>query len=136
MNKKNIMRDFIKIVNNRGLMTEFIKNIFGYKNFFDYNYIFRLKDKENNLILDIYDNVTESKFNRYIFNFSKCDYTYKKEFKDNLYIHYISVLNINDSDYNLIKLAYLFKINNDKMIEYAKPFLDNELILILEDIIK
>ena len=136
MNKKNIMRDFIENIYTRGLTTKFIKNIFGYKNFFDHNYIFRVIDREKNLVFDIYDNVTESKFNRYIFNFDKCNYTYKKEFIDNLYIHYISILNSNNNNCNLIKLAYLLKINNDKTLEYAKTFLDNEFILILKDIIK
>jgi hypothetical protein len=136
MNKKNMMRDFINIINNRRLMTSFIKNIFGYKNFFDYNYIFRSTDKDNELIIDIYDNVTENRFNRYIFNFDNCNYTYEKKLIDNIHIHYISVLNVKDNDNNLIKLAFLFNLEKDKMIEYAKTFLDKEFIITIKDIIK
>ena len=36
MNKKNAMRDFIKKINDSNLMTQFIKNIFNYENFYDY----------------------------------------------------------------------------------------------------
>lgn len=136
MHKKNILINFIKIINDRGLMTKFIKNIFNYQNFFDYNYMFRYTQKENTLIIDIYDNVSDTKFNRYIFNFNKCNYTYKKEITDNLHIHHISILNVKDNKENLIKLAYLFKLNKDKMIKYSKTFLDNEFIIILNDIIK
>ena len=110
MYKKDIMREFFETIYNRGLMTEFIKNIFGYTEFFDYNYIYRCIDKDNGLIIDIYDNVTDSKFNRYIFNFNECDYDYREEIDDRLHIHKISVLNIEDSNNKLMKIAYLFKI--------------------------
>ena len=50
-------------------MTSFIKNFFDYKYLNDYNYIFRMIDNEVELIIDIYDNVSENRFNRYVFNF-------------------------------------------------------------------
>ena len=69
MNKKNMMREFINIINNRKLMTDFIKNIFDYDNFNDYNYLFRMIEEDNGIIIDIYDNVSDNRFNRYIFLF-------------------------------------------------------------------
>ncbi|MBQ2873184.1 MAG: hypothetical protein IJE89_04230 [Bacilli bacterium] len=136
MDKKNMMRDFITIINDRGLMTKFIKNIFGYNNFFNHNYIFRFIDETDKLIIDIYDNITDARFNRYIFNFNKCKHFYKKDVVNKLNIHYISISTANDSNDNLIKLAYMFKIENNKMLDYAETFLDKDFILILRNIIK
>ena len=64
MNRKNIMRDFINTINDNRLMTLFIKTIFGYENFFDYNYLFRMIDNDKEIIIDIYDIVSDNRINR------------------------------------------------------------------------
>ena len=136
MSKKNFMGNFIREINDRGLMTNFICNIFGYENFYDYNYLFRMIENDNEIIIDIYDNVTDNRFNRYIFSFSLVDYSYKVIEEGNVFVHYISILKSFDCDNNLIKLANLFKINDDMMLEYASMFLDNAFVDILDDMIK
>lgn len=136
MNNKVIMLDFINRINNLGLMTEFIMNIFGYKDIFDYNYMFRIIDDGNDLIMDIYDNVSENKFNRYVYSFYDSDYDYKREIGDKLFVHYINIFKIRDIDNNVLRLGYLFSLDMDKMIDYAKIFMNDKFILILDNIIK
>ena len=117
-------------------MTLFIKNIFGYEDFFDYNYLFRMIDNDKEIIIDIYDNVTDNRFNRYIFSFSDINYSYKVIEEKNVFVNYLSILKSFDGDNNLIKLAYLFKIEDEIMIEYASTFLDIEFVDILKNILK
>jgi len=136
MNKKNMMRDFIKAIDDNKMMTKFIKNIFDYSEFYDYNYLFRMIDGDNEVIMDIYDNVSDNRFNRYIFSFLEHEYDFRVIEEGNVFVNYINVLNIGDNNNKLLKLAYLFKIDNGKMIEYASSFLDNEFVLLLSDIIK
>ena len=136
MNKKSVMCEFISEINNRNLMTLFIKNIFNYEDFYDYNYIFRMIDTDNEIIFDIYDNVSYNRFNRYIFSFISFGYDIKVVEEGNVFVSYISVLDVMDDDNNLIKLAYLFKIDIDLMTQYANSFLDDVFIEILNKIIK
>lgn len=136
MSKKNFMGCFIREINDKKIMTNFICNIFGYENFYDYNYLFRMIENDNEIIIDIYDNVTDNRFNRYIFSFGLVDYSYKVIEEGNVFVHYISVLKSIDDDNNLIKLAYLFKIDDEMMIDYAKTFLDRVFVDILKDILK
>lgn len=136
MNKKNMLRDFIKVIDDNKMMTKFIKNIFDYSEFYDYNYLFRMIDGDNEVIMDIYDNVSDNRFNRYIFSFLEHEYDFRVIEEGNVFVNYINVLNIGDNNNKLLKLAYLFKIDNGKMIEYASSFLDNEFVLLLSDIIK
>lgn len=136
MNKKNIMRDFLNEINDSKLMTKFIKNIFGYENLHDYNYLFRMIDSNDEIIVDIYDNVSDNRFNRYIFSFINKDYKMKVIEEGNVFVNYICVLNMEDSDNNLLKLAYLFKIDNNMMVNYACSFLDDIFVEILKNIIK
>ena len=136
MNKKSVMCEFISEINNRNLMTLFIKNIFNYEDFYDYNYIFRMIDTDNEIIVDIYDNVSDNRFNRYIFSFISLGYDIKVVEEGNVFVSYISVLDVMDDDNNLIKLAYLFKIGIDLMTQYANSFLDDVFIEILNKIIK
>jgi len=117
-------------------MTLFIKNIFNYEDFYDYNYIFRMIDTDNEIIVDIYDNVSDNRFNRYIFSFISLGYDIKVVEEGNVFVSYISVLDVMDDDNNLIKLAYLFKIGIDLMTQYANSFLDDVFIEILNKIIK
>jgi len=136
MNKKRVMCDFINEVNNRNLMTLFIKNIFGYEDFFDYNYLFRMINTDREIIIDIYDNISDNRFNRYIFSFVKLGYDIKVVEERNVFVSYISVFDVADIDNNLLKLAYLFKIDDNLMIEYANNFLDDVFVEILNEIVK
>lgn len=136
MNKKLYMKKFITIIQNRNLLTKFIMNVFDYRDLHDYNYIFRMIMDDDSIILDIYDNISDNRFNRYIFDF-------KSELDDidiiqegNVFVTKLPIKNMLDDDNKLCKLAYLFKLDNSKMIEYGKTFLDNEFVLILEEIIK
>ena len=136
MNKKLIMKEFIKVINNKGFMTRLIKNMFNYKELYDNNYIFRMIDNDNEIIIDIYDNVSINRFNRYIFDYNDCNYIVKEVIEDDVFVKYISVLNISDSDDNLLKFAYLFNIDKIRMLEYANTFLDDEIVDILSLIIE
>ena len=136
MNKKRVMCDFINEINNRKLMTLFIKNIFEYEEFYDYNYLFRMISTDNEIIIDIYDNVSDNRFNRYVFSFKKLGYDIKIIEESNVFVNYISINDIIDCNSNLLRLAYLFKIDDNLMIEYASSFLDNLFVSILDEIIK
>lgn len=136
MNKKNMLRDFINEINDNKMMTQFIKNIFGYENFYDYNYLFRMVDNDSELIIDIYDNVSDNRFNRYVFSFVDLGYDLKIMYEGNVFVNYISINEVLDSDNNLLKLAYLFKIDEEYMIDYGYSFLDLEFVEIIRDILK
>ena len=136
MNKKNAMRDFIKKINDSNLMTQFIKNIFNYENFYDYNYLFRMIDNDDEVIIDIYDNVSDNRFNRYIFSFVNTGYDIKVIDEKNVFVSYINIKDVIDNDNKLLKLAYLFKIADSEMLAYANSFLDDIFVEILEDIIE
>ena len=135
MNKKAIMSRFIKKIEDRKLMTLFIKELFDYDNFNDYNYLFRMKDDNKRVIIDIYDNVSSNRFNRYIFSFTKGDYDFKLVEDKNVFVSYINILNLVDSDNKLLKLGYLFRIRKNKMIGYAKTFLTDEIVKCLEEVL-
>lgn len=135
MNKKVIMSRFIEKIEDRKLMTLFIKELFDYDNFNDYNYLFRMKDDNKRVIIDIYDNVSSNRFNRYIFSFTKGDYDFKLVEDKNVFVSYINILNLYDSDNKLLKLGYLFRIRKNKMIDYAKTFLTDEIVKCLEEVL-
>ena len=136
MNKEETMYNFINKIQSRRLLTNFIAYLFDYQNFHDYNYIFRLSKENKNIIIDIYDNISNNRFNRYIFSFSSGEYSYKTKEVGNVFITKIYINNIEDDNTKLHKLAYLFKLDKTKMLEYAKTFLDKIYINILNDIIK
>ena len=136
MNKKDLLYIFIKTIEDRKLLTNFIKNIFDYENFHDYNYLFRIINNDSQVIIDIYDNVSDNRFNRYIFNFSRSNYDIRVIKEGNVFVTYINVLKTEDSDNKLYKLAYLTRLTQSKMIEYAYTFLNKEFVNILEEIIK
>lgn len=138
MNKKVLMKEFIETIDRRKLMIQFIKNMFNYQELYDYNYLFRIKEKGNMIVIDIYDNVSNNRFNRYIYCFSPGKYMIKIEEKDNVFVNYINIMNIDKDNYenNIIKLGYLFKLKKNKMIEYAHKFLSDEVVDILSEILK
>ena len=135
MNKKQLMSKFIKEIEKNNLLTLFIKEIFDYKSLEDYNYIFRMIEEKNTIIIDIYDNVDGNHFNRYIFNFSKKDFEYKSIEKNNIVINYINICNITNQKNNLLKFSYLFKTTKNKIYPYAKSFMSAKLLVCLQNIL-
>ena len=136
MNKRDMLYRFIKRIERSKLLTLFIQNIFDYDNLYDYNYIFRINKEGDNLVIDIYDNVSVNRFNRYIFNYGNKVINNDNSCDNNVFITYINVNNIKDSNNKLYKLAYLFKLEDDNMIAYANTFLDQKIVTILKTIIK
>ena len=136
MNNKRYMYKFIKTIQDRKLLTEFIINLFDYDNFNDYNYIFRMTDNNNSIILDIYDNISDHRFNRYIFDFNDVKSKLDIIKQGNVFLTIMPIKNVSDDDIKLYKLAYLFKLDKNKMIEYSKTFLNKEFVDILSEIIK
>lgn len=137
MNKKEMMVDFIRKLEKEKRLTLFIKNLFDYEEFNDYNYLFRLKEENDSVIIDIYDNISDNRFNRYIFSFTMGLFDMMIKEDGNVYVTYINVFNVVDSDNKLLKLAYLFNINElDKMVDYANEFLDDKIVVILKSVLK
>lgn len=136
MNNKDIMIQFINKIHGMGILTDFIKYIFDYESLFDYNYMFRMIDGDNHVIIDIYDNVSDNKFNRYIYDFIGNSDEIITYVEDDVFVKKISVKNLIDNDDMVIKLGYLFKLDRDLMIEYASLFMDIKFVEILDYIIK
>ena len=136
MNKRDMLYRFIKRIERSKLLTLFIQNIFDYDNLYDYNYIFRINKEGDNLVIDIYDNVSVNRFNRYIFNYDNKIINNDNLCDNNVFITYINVNDVKDSNNKLYKLAYLFKLDNDNMIAHANTFLDQKIVDILKSIIK
>lgn len=136
MNKRDMLYRFIKRIERSKLLTLFIQNIFDYDNLYDYNYIFRINKEGDNLVIDIYDNVSVNRFNRYIFNYDNKVINNDNSCDNNVFITYINVNDLKDSNNKLYKLAYLFKLEDDNIITYANTFLDQKIVTILKTIIK
>ena len=141
MNKKKVMCDFINEINNRKLMTLFIKNIFKYEEFYDYNYIFRMTSTDYEIIIDIYDNVSNNRFNRYIFSFIDLGYDIKIIEENNVFVNYISINNVIDCDNNSHKeehnitgqydyfVSHMYEAH--KMFNYKLPVNGNDVMDVL-----
>ena len=127
---------FIKQIARQKLLTPFIKNVFDYEKIYDYNYLFRIIKDNDSIIIDIYDNISSHRFNRYIFDFGSKIKDGNSLNHNNVFLTYININYVKDSTSKLYKLAYLFKLDNDKMLEYADDFLDNQEVKILEKLIK
>ncbi len=136
MSKKELLETFIKAIQQKGLLTEFIKYLFDYEVLHDYNYIFRIASNREEVIMDIYDNISNHRFNRYVFSYNKGRYLNKVIDEGNVFVTYIDVLNLNDSDNKLYKLSYMSTLDKNKIIIYAKTFLEDKYINILKNIIK
>ncbi len=122
---------FIKSIQRRKLLTLLLENIFDYKNIHDYNYIFRIINEKDQIIIDIYDNVSDNRFNRYIFSFDK--YQKKTNYtNNNVFITYINVFDIEKINNKLDMFGYLFTLDNDKMVGYALTFLDERIVEVLK----
>lgn len=132
-----MFKEFVGRIASKGnILTLFIKSIFDYDEFYDYSYLFRMKEEGNTEIIDIYDNVSDNRFNRYMFIFDKGEYDIRVIEECNVFVSYIYVYNVVDSKDKLLKLAYLFNLDNDLMEEYAKSFLPDKIIQILIKVIK
>lgn len=130
------MMKFINEIINREMLTKFIKDIFNYENLFDYNYMFRVVDKDGFIIIDIYDNVSKNRFNKYIFDFLGDEYEILLDNEDDVLVNRISIINANKNGNNVFKLGYMFSLDISFMIDYARGFLDDEFVRILEFIIE
>ena len=135
MNNNDVMYKFIRCIIDNNIVTKFIINVFDYVDLCDYNYIFRVLSTDKEIILDIYDNVSIIRFNRYIFNFSD-SFDVKEYVKDDVHVTEISVLSVSNINNKLFKLAYLFRLKYDDMLVYADSFLDEEFVSMLMNIIK
>lgn len=132
---KYLMYNFINELYNNNLITKMLKDIFNYINLEDYNYLFRVSYDENSVIIDIYDNVSTNRFNRYYFIFNELLDSCSNFEKDNVFVTDINVFSASGND-AIYKFAHLFSLDIKEMVEYASTFLDKEFVLILEDIIK
>ena len=135
MTKKELFLKLLDKVQSRGLLTTFIKELFDYEDLNDFNYIYRLTKEDNLVIMDIYDNVSINRFNRYIFSFDSGDYDIKVVEEDNVYVTRIYVANITKPSTKLLKLAYMLNLDKEAMISYAENFLNNDIVKILREII-
>lgn len=133
---KQIMFNFINNVVNNNLTTKMLVEIFDYSNLEDYNYIFRVSFDDENVIVDIYDNVSINRFNRFYFSFNNLFDNYNRVENANVFVTYISVYGINDLNNNIFKFAHLFSLDVNNMLEYAKTFLDESFVNLLQNIIK
>ena len=136
MNNQELLIKYINKIKKKNLLTQFISYIFNYQNLTKNNYIFRIKKQNNQIIMDIYDNISINKLNTYIFDYSQSNNFIKKTKKDGIYITHIYMTNTKDSHIRLYKLAYLFTLDKKDMIMYANTFLEKEFIEILNKTIK
>lgn len=136
MNRRRMMGLYLKKLERSKLLTRFIALLFDYKDFHDYNYIYRMVEENKRIIIDIYDNISSNRFNRYIISFKENDKGYNIQEMDNVFVTYINVFKIENADNMLLKFCYLFTLEVDEMVEYAKEFLDLDMVLCLEEMLK
>lgn len=136
MEKEVLLYEFLNNIKKNNKLTLFFKIVFDYDILYDYNYISRFFIEKNSLIIDIYDNVLDNRFNRYIFDFNNNSDTFNNKIDDYVRVTTINVNSIYDIDNNMMKLAYLFSDNCYNMNEYAKTFMPPEIVDILNNIIK
>lgn len=136
MKNKKIMSEFLDSLSKNNKLTLFFKIVFNYKVLNDYNYISRFVNKRDYFIIDIYDNVLDNRFNRYIFDFKNDNYVININSLDDVIVTSICVNGSYFPSNNLMKLSYMFSKHNQDIIAYGKNFLPDEILNILEDIIK
>lgn len=127
---------YLKKLERSKLLTRFIALLFDYKDFHDYNYLYRMVEENKRIIIDIYDNISSNRFNRYIISFKENDKGYNIQEMDNVFVTYINVFKIENADSMLLKFCYLFTLELDKMVEYAKGFLDLDMVICLKEMLK
>ena len=137
MDKTEIGLQFFWRIIYRKLLTQFLIQVFDYHELTDSNYIYRIKGSADEIILDIYDNVSMHRFNRYIFSFGSFAKEFQISEKDGVFVTVIRVLNSDGQSPNkLIKLAHLFSLEKSEMLKFAQTFLNEEFVEILRRIIK
>ena len=136
MNNQKIIIKYLNTLKRNKQLTSFISYIFDYKNLNESNYIFRMKKENNNIIIDIYDNISKNKLNKYIFNYENSTQAIKKSRVNDIYVTNIYMKNLKNSRTKIYKLAYLFTLNKKDMENYAKTFLKQEFIELLLKAIK
>lgn len=132
-----VMKEFLEVIYEKKLLTDFLNDIFEYKNFCDYNYIYRLGSDNESIIIDVYDNVSTNRFNRYIYCFSnnsKDNYVVREI--DNVYVHYYDVFRIEKIGDKKKMFGHLFTISCNDMLEYARIFMDNKYVECLKIVLK
>ena len=63
---REVLSEFLYSLEEEKKLTKFLKIIFKYKVLHDYNYISRIVVNDKSVILDVYDNILENRFNRHI----------------------------------------------------------------------
>ncbi len=136
---REVLSEFLYSLEEEKKLTKFLKIIFKYKVLHDYNYISRIVVSKESVILDIYDNILENRFNRYIFDFENKNYIYNVDDKDDVFVTSICINNLTEDNIygnNLLRVAYIFKLDTKNMIGYAKEIFTNDIVSILEKVIK
>ena len=135
---REVLSEFLYSLEEEKKLTKFLKIIFKYKVLHDYNYISRIVVNDKSVILDVYDNILENRFNRYIFDFENKNYIYNVDDKEDVFVTSICINITEDNIYgnNLLIFAYIFKLDTKNMIGYAKEIFTNDIVSILEKVIK
>lgn len=138
MTNLELMYNFILKIYDDGLTTEFLKQIFNYQNISEINYIFRVSLKKKMVVIDVFDNISRNRFNRYFFEFKRGKRYYVVDEHSNVFTTKIKVLSLSKKqtlESNLLKLAYLFKQRPSKIVGYSQTFLSDELVNVLINVI-
>jgi hypothetical protein len=133
---KEIMAAYLRSLNNKNKLIKLLKIFFGYKDIKKDNYLVRLYEDDDRVVMDIYDNINDNRFNRYIFDFKNTLGIIVREYRTNVYITEIYIRTINKTNKLILKFAYIFKLKDEEMNGYAKNILPKELLTPLLDIIK
>ena len=64
------------------------------------------------------------------------DYDYMVEVHNNVYVHYYNVFRLGGKLDKRMMFGYLFTLSYDKMVEYAREFMDTEYLECLEMVLK
>lgn len=131
---KQVMFNYINEIDKKNLVTKMLVETFDYVELEDHNYIFRVSSDETSVIMDVYDNVTVNRFNRFYFSFNVNSIDHYQKEANNVFETWINVFKCNESK-NIFKFAHLFTLDTNDMIKYAESFLSNEFISLLEEVL-
>ena len=124
MDRKEIFRQVLISLMNNGYLNEFISITFNYS-LEDNDFVFaQYKIIDNNVILDIFDNNVENRFNAYVFVENSNDILIEKQVNKSASITYLYI----DNCYkkfkekkrlsNLLKLAASFRVKDINEFNY------------------
>ena len=118
MDRKEIFRQILINLMNKGYLNDFISITFDY-NLEDNDFIYaQYKIIDNNVILDIFDNNKKNRFNAYIFVEDSQDDLIEKQVNKDTSITYLYIDNCykksreTNKISNLLKLAASFRVKN------------------------